>query len=84
MDFGIPRNKSVNFHSKFGLGIPNHDNSGSKNLEIPRNSQKFQVLGIPTQRTDDFPWKAVNLKKFLGISGNFQEFLGMFKNYWEF
>ena len=25
------------------LGIPNHNNSGSKNLEIPRNSQKFQV-----------------------------------------
>ena len=24
------------------LGIPNH-NSGSKNLKIPRNSQKFQV-----------------------------------------
>ena len=61
MDFGIPRNKGVNFQGKFGLGIPNHDNSGSKNLEIPRNSQKFQVpgkfqvLGIPTQRTDDFP-----------------------------
>ena len=52
---GIPRNKGVNFHGKFGLGIPNHNNSGSKNLEIPRNSQKFQVLGIPTQRTDDFP-----------------------------
>ena len=37
------------------LGIPNHNNSGSKNLEIPRNSHKFQVysqqelevLGIP-------------------------------------
>ena len=40
---GIPRNKGVNFHGKFGLGIPNHNNSGSKNLEIPRNSQKFQV-----------------------------------------
>ena len=38
MDFGIPRNKGVNFNSKFGLGIPNHDNSGSKDLEIPRNS----------------------------------------------
>ena len=25
------------------LGIPNHNNSGSKNLEIPKNSQKFQV-----------------------------------------
>ena len=22
MAFGIPRNKSVNFHGKFGLGIP--------------------------------------------------------------
>ena len=53
MDFGIPRNKGVNFHGKFELGIPgnsweflgipNHNNSGSKNLEIPRNSQKFQV-----------------------------------------
>ena len=40
---GIPRNKGVNFHGKFRLGIPNHNNSGSKNLEIPRNSQKFQV-----------------------------------------
>ena len=47
MDFGIPRNffpgipgnKGVNFHGKFGLGIPNHNNSGSKNLEIPRNSK---------------------------------------------
>ena len=36
---GIPRNKGVNFHGKFGLGIPNHNNSGSKNLEIPRNSK---------------------------------------------
>ena len=58
MDFGIPRNKGVNFHGKFRLGISNRNNSGSKNLEIPRNSQKFQVysqqdldfLGIPTQR----------------------------------
>ena len=25
------------------LGIPNHNNPGSKNLEIPRNSQKLQV-----------------------------------------
>ena len=44
MDFGIPRNKGVNFHGKFGLGIPNHNNSGSKNLEIPRNSQKFPEI----------------------------------------
>ena len=26
------------------LGIPNHNNSGSKNLEIPRNSQKFPEI----------------------------------------
>ena len=32
----------VNSNWEF-LGIPNHNNSGSKNLEIPRNSQKFQV-----------------------------------------
>ena len=41
MAFGIPRNKGVNFQGKFGLGIlgiPKH-NSGSKNLEIPRNSK---------------------------------------------
>ena len=25
-------------------GIPNHNNSGSKNLEIPRNSQKFPEI----------------------------------------
>ena len=45
------------------LGIPNHNNSGFKNLDIPRNSQKFQVYsqqdlefkGIPTQSTNDFP-----------------------------
>ena len=45
------------------LGIPNRNrNSGSKNLEIPRHSQKFQVnnqkglefLGIPTQSANDF------------------------------
>ena len=45
----------VNLDWEF-LGIPNHNNSGSKNLEIPWNSQKFQVysqqdlefLGIPS------------------------------------
>ena len=45
------------------LGIPNRNrNSGSKNLEIPRHFQKFQVnnqkalefLGIPTQSANDF------------------------------
>ena len=46
MDFGIPRNKGVNFMVNSNwefLGIPNHNNSGSENLEIPWNSQKFQV-----------------------------------------
>ena len=77
------------------LGIPNHNNSGSKNLEIPRNSQKFQVysqqdlefLGIPRNSNSENQWlslKSCKSKKFLGISGNFWEFLGMFKNYWEF
>ena len=55
MDFGTPRNKGVNFHGKFRLGIPNQ--------KIPKNSQKFQVysqqdlefLGILTQCTNDFP-----------------------------
>ena len=50
MDFGIPRIFlgikvwifTVNSDWEF-LGIPNHNNFGSKNLEIPRNSQKFQV-----------------------------------------
>ena len=79
MDFGITRNswdypRGVSFHGKFGLGIPNFNNSSSKNLEIPKNSRKFpeipsnhnrqdlEFLGIPTQSTNDFPWKAVNLK----------------------
>ena len=85
----------MNFHGKFGLGIPNHNNFGSKNLEIPRNSQKFQVysqqdlefLGIPRNSNSENQWislKSCKSKKFLGITGNFQEFLGMFKNYWEF
>ena len=45
------------------LGIPNHNNSGSKNLEIPRNSKFIanrtwsskEFLGIPTQSTNDHP-----------------------------
>ena len=50
MDFGIPRIIlgifplgikmwifTVNSDREF-LGIPNHNNSGSKNLEIPRNN----------------------------------------------
>ena len=32
------RIRGVNFYGKFGLGILNYNNSGSKNLEIPRNS----------------------------------------------
>ena len=58
----------VNFHGKFRLGIPNHNNSGSKNLEIPRNSQKFQVYSH-----SEHQWlslKSCKFKKFLGISRN--------------
>ena len=50
------------------LGIPNHNNSGSKNLEIPRNSQKFQVYSH-----SEHQWlslKSCKFKKFLGISRN--------------
>ena len=42
------------------LGIPNHNKSGSKNQVY--SLQDLEFLGIPTQRTYDFPWKAVNLK----------------------
>ena len=34
----IPRNKRCEFHGKFEMGIPICNNTGSKNLEIPRNS----------------------------------------------
>ena len=56
---GIPRNKGVNFHGKFGLGIPNHNNSGSKNLEIPRNSQVYsqQDLEFQLREPMTFPEK---------------------------
>ena len=87
------------------LGIPNHNNFGSKNLEIPRNSQKFpeipqkfqvysqqdlEFLRIPWNSNSENQWlslkscKSENSQIFLRNSGNFQEFLGMFKNYWEF
>ena len=52
---GIPRNKGVNFHGKFRLGIPNHNNSGSKNLEIPRNSQKFPEIPRNPRNSQKFP-----------------------------
>ena len=90
MAFGIPRNFflgikvwifTVNLDWEF-LGIPKHKNSGSKKLEIPRNSQKFQVysqqdlkfLRIPTNSNSENQWlslKSCKSKKFLGISGNF-------------
>ena len=69
------RIRAVNFHGKFGLGIPNYNNSGSKNQEIPRSSNS------------EHPWlslKSRKSKKIPEISRNFQEFLRMFKNYWEF
>ena len=74
------------------MGIPYCNNTGSKNLEIPRNSKLIanrtlnsqEFPGIPTQSTNDFPEKAVNLKNLPEIPWNFQEFLGMSKYYWEF
>ena len=47
-----PINEAISLHplrngfwnSQELLGIPNHNNSGSKNLEIPRNSQKFPEI----------------------------------------
>ena len=87
------------------LGIPNHNNSGSKNLEIPRNSQKFpkilqkfqvysqqdlEFLRIPWNSNSENQWlslkscKSEHFQIFLRNSGNFQEFLGIFKYYWEF
>ena len=52
---GIPRNKGVNFHGKFGLGIPIHKNFGSKNLEIPRNSHKFPEIPRNSQKFPEIP-----------------------------
>ena len=50
--------------------FPQIPRNSQKFPEIPKNSQKFQVynqqdlefLGIPTQSTNESPWKAVNLK----------------------
>ena len=77
------------------LGIPNYNNSGSKNLEILKNSQKFPEIPRNSKFIANRTWnsnsenqwlslKSCKSKKFLGISRNFQEFLGMFENYWEF
>ena len=64
MDFGIPRNKGVNFHGKFRLGIPNHNNSSSKNLEIPRNSKKFPEIPRNSQKFQVYSQQDL---EFLGI-----------------
>ena len=53
----------VNLDWEF-LGIPNHNNFGSKNLEIPRNSQKFQVYSQHDLEFLGIPW---NSWEFLGI-----------------
>ena len=53
----------MNFHGKFEMGIPNCDNTGSKNLEILINSKLIanrtlnskEFPGIPTQSTNNFP-----------------------------
>ena len=76
------RIRGVNFYGKFRLGILNYNKSGSKK---PRNSQKF--LEIPRSSNSEHPWlslKSRKSKKIPKISRNFQEFLRMFKNYWEF
>ena len=62
MAFGIPRIFlgikvwifTVNSDWEF-LGIPNHNNSGSKNLEIPRNSQKFPEIPRNSQKFPEIP-----------------------------
>ena len=83
MDFGIPRNKvrifMVNVDWEF-LGIPNCNNSGSKNLEIPRNSK------LMTNRT----WNSNSEHQWLSLKGcgsknspetsrNVWELMGIFK-----
>ena len=40
------------------IGIPNQNNSGSKNLEIPRNSQKFQVYSQQDLESWEFQLRA--------------------------
>ena len=55
--------RGVNFHGKFEMGIPRNSNCNNTQVQKPRNSQKFQVncqqdfelQGIPTQSTNDFP-----------------------------
>ena len=59
---GIPRNKGVNFHGKFGLGIPRNSNSENQWLSLKScKSKKF--LGI-----------SGNFWEFLGMFKNYWEF----------
>ena len=52
------------------------------------SSWKFSpALRVPRNPNSEHQWlslKSCKSEKFLGISRNFQEFLGMFENYWEF
>ena len=71
------------------LEIPNCNNSGSKTLEIPRNSKLIANRTWNSYRNSnsEHQWlslKTVNKKNLPEIPRNFQECLGMFKNYWEF
>ena len=53
------RIRGVNFYGKFGLGILNYNNSGSKNLEIPRSSNP------------EHPWFSLKSRKSKKIPKNF-------------
>ena len=66
MDFGIPRNRGVNFHGKFRLGISNRNNSGSKNLVCKGYLHNWEFLRIPrnSQKTGNLVHKGYASQKF--------------------
>ena len=85
----------VNFHGNSDwefLGIPKCNNSGSKKLEIPRKFQVYsqkdsEFLDITWNSNPEHQWlslEAYKSKNLQEIPSNVQEFLWMFKNYWEF
>ena len=78
-------------NSDWELGIPNHNNFGSKNLEyleIPRNSKKFQVhsqqdlefLGIPWNSNSEHLWLSLKSCKSKKNPKEFLEFSGVSRN----
>ena len=72
MDFGIPRNskefqgilrnEGVNFHDKFRLGIPNHNNSGSKNPHTTHNSSNRSDEGLTLETSAFLLLTVANLR----------------------